>query len=77
MADLGGPLPAGKYPLLERLTSNGIRGLYDLACEDYGFEPTRETYLSHCDLCTDIRQHLIRLDEAAFPELTPKGFYAG
>ncbi len=77
MADLGGPLPAGKYPLLERLTSNGIKGLYGLACEDYGFEPTRETYLSHCDLCTDIRQHLIRLDEAAFPELTPKGFYAG
>ncbi len=77
MEDLGGPLPAGKYPLLERLISNGIRGLYHLACEVYGFEPTRETYLNHCDLCTDIRQHLIRLDEAAFPELAPKGFYAG
>ncbi len=77
MQDLGGPLPAGKYPLLERLVTTGIRGLHDLAHQDFDFRPTREAYLNHCDLCTDIRQHLIQLEEAAFPELGPEGFYAG
>ncbi len=76
MEDLGGPLPAGQYPLLERLAATGIRGLHDLARQDYGFVPTRETYLSHCDLCTDIRHHLIRRGDAVFPELAPEGFYA-
>ncbi|MDJ0804904.1 MAG: hypothetical protein QNI97_18660 [Desulfobacterales bacterium] len=77
MEDLDAPLPAGKYPLLERLATNGINGLFALAQENYGFEPSRSTYLNHCDLCTDIRQHLIQLDGAAFPELAPEGFYAG
>ncbi len=75
MEDLGASLPAGKYPLLERLTSNGIGGLYNLACEVYGFEPTRETYLNHCDLCTDIRSYLVRRSDAALGELAPRGFY--
>ncbi len=77
MEDLGAPLPAGHYPLLERLASSGIKGLFALAQKSYGFEPPRSAYLNHCDLCTDIRHHLIQLDEAAFSELAPEGFYAG
>jgi hypothetical protein len=76
MEDLGGLLPSGKYPLLERLVSNGVRGLYDLACQDFGYRPQREDYLNHCDLCTDIRHHLARSGKGAFEELAPTGFYA-
>ena len=75
--DLGGALPAGNYPLLERLATGGINGLFALAQKSYGFEPSRSAYLNHCDRCTDIRRHLIQLDEDAFPELAPEGFYAG
>ncbi len=77
MEDLDGSLPAAKYPLLERLMSTGIRGFFELAGQDFGYRPQRESYLNHCDLCTDIRQHLIRLDDAVFPELAPAGFYSG
>jgi hypothetical protein len=75
MEDLGTPLPAGKYPLLARLAANGIEGLYDLAREDYGFEPTRAAYLTHCDLCTDIRRFLVKQRQDEFAELAPQGFY--
>lgn len=75
MEDLGGPLPAGQYPLLEQLVTTGIRGLYELARQDYGFVPSRETYLNHCDLCTDIRRYLSGLAGQGLPELSPKGFY--
>ena len=77
MEDLGNALPSGKYPLLERLASTGIRGLYELARQDFDFVPVRDSYLNHCDLCTDIRRYLIQLDAGAFPELAPEGFYAG
>ncbi len=76
MDDLGNPLPAGKYPLLDRLTETGIRGLYDLACKAYGYRPSRRTYLNHCDLCTDIRQLLVQRGAQTFPELAPSGFYS-
>ena len=75
MEDLGGPLPAGRYPLLERLADAGIKGLFDLARETYGFAPTRETFLNHCDLCTDIRRYLVQREGVVFPELAPRGFY--
>jgi hypothetical protein len=75
MEDLGRPLPAGKYRLLDRLAATGIRGLYDLACENHGYVPRRSTYLNHCDLCTDIRRHLIGLTRTHFAELAPSGFY--
>jgi hypothetical protein len=76
MEDLGRPLPAGKYPLLDVLTSSGIRGLYTMAREDYGYRPLRESYLNHCDLCTEIRRSLIQLAKGQFSELAPEGFYA-
>lgn len=76
MEDLGRPLPAGKYPLLDRLAATGINGLHDLASQAYGFTPQRDGFLNHCDLCTDIRAYLSRLEGSHFPELAPEGFYA-
>jgi hypothetical protein len=76
MDDLGRPLPAGKYPLLDRLAETGIRGLFDLASDTHGFRPGRRAYLNHCDLCTEIRHFLMQMDAQAFPELAPPGFYS-
>ena len=76
MEDLGRTLSSGKYPLLDRLTKTGIRGLYDLARHSCGYRPIRGTYLNHCDLCTEIRTFLLSTEERSFPELSPKGFYA-
>jgi hypothetical protein len=75
--DLGRPLPAGKYPLLDRLAARGIRGLYDLARQDHGFAPRRDAYLNHCDLCNDIRGFLLPHKTGLFRELAPEGFYRG
>ena len=75
LADLGRPLPAGKYLLLDCLAATGIRGLYDLAHNNYDYLPQRSAYLNHCDLCTDIRRHLSEVAQGLFPELAPAGFY--
>ena len=74
MEDVGSPLPAGKYPLLDRLAATGIRGLYELSSTDYGFTARRRGYLNHCDLCTDIRHFLQQTDGPGFAELAPRGF---
>lgn len=76
MDDLGGPLPSGKYPLLERLTATGIRGLFKLAERSYGYRPQSNAYLNHCDLCTEIRLFLNRRQGQWFNELNPGGFYS-
>jgi hypothetical protein len=76
MEDLGGPLPAGAYPLLDRLTSSGIQGLFELAHREYGYRPQHDAFINHCDLCTDIRHFLWQHQADRFPELAPNGFYA-
>ncbi|MGD9212750.1 MAG: radical SAM protein, partial [Desulfobacteraceae bacterium] len=69
MEDLGHPLPSGKYSLLDRLAADGIRGLYELAGQSYGYTPFKSTFLNHCDLCTDIRNFLIQIKTKQFYEL--------
>ena len=76
MEDLGKPLPAGAYPLLDCLVTSGIQGLLELAKEDYGYRPQNNAFLNHCDLCTHIRHYLWQQHGDRFPELAPKGFYA-
>jgi hypothetical protein len=76
MEDLGRPLPAGKYPLLDVLAASGLRGLCALAHEEYGYRPLREAYLNPCDVCTEIRRFLIHQAKGRFSELAPDGFYA-
>lgn len=72
--DLGGSLPKGRYRLIERLYSKGIRGLYDLAVTDHGYVPSR-SFLNKCDLCLDIRRHLIETSPGRYVELHPATFY--
>ncbi len=76
MDDLGRPLISGKYPLIDQLAATGIRGLFALAVRTYGYTPQKSTFLNHCDLCTDIRSYLIRLNDPQFSDLAPDGFYA-
>jgi hypothetical protein len=75
MENLGRPLSAGKYPLLDVLTDTGIRGLYDFACQSFGYTSSGTTFLNHCDLCTHIRTFLIQQKKEKFLELAPGGFY--
>jgi hypothetical protein len=74
-SDLGRALAEAKYPLLTRLCSKGIRGLYEMAVAEFGFTPSREGYINKCDLCTEIRFFLFRKNKVDFQELRPKEFY--
>ena len=76
MEDLGRPLAPGKYPVIDRLSATGIRGLWEWARDSFGFAPVKETYLNHCDLCTEIRGFLLENAPGRFPELAPAGFYS-
>jgi hypothetical protein len=74
--DLGRSLPEEKYPLLTRLDSKGIRGLYEMAKAECGFIPSREGYINKCDLCTEIRQILFKKEFDGSRELSPREFYS-
>jgi hypothetical protein len=73
--DLGTPLSEERYPILVELYSNGIRGLVQTARDKFGFSPQRSDYINKCDLCTEIRKHLIKNDYDRSNELKPKEFY--
>jgi len=73
--DLGQPLDPERYPLLTRLHAEGVGGLFAWARDHHGFEPRRRGYLSKCDLCDDIRHHLVGPAGVESPELQPRGFY--
>ena len=77
MEVLGSPLPPERYPLMTALADSGIRGLYSLAREVAGFEPSQPEYLNKCDLCTDIRSFLVGGGLNDSEELRPEAFYFG
>lgn len=62
-----------EHPILARLIAEDMGGLLDFARE-FGYEERDKGYISRCDLCLDIRKHL--LSAADFDELAPQGFYA-
>ena len=73
---LGYSLPEEEYPLLSRLYKQGIQGLYEFAGQELGFVPSEDGYMNKCDLCTDIRFHLVQNgSEMQFKELAPRQFY--
>jgi len=52
----------GRYPILGFLIN-----------QDFGYQESKEGYVSKCHLCVDIRKHL--LTKQKFEELKPKEFY--
>lgn len=60
-------------PVIEILCTSGVQGLYEMAVRNYDYL-AKKSYAGKCDLCVDIRRHLV-LNEAPFEELTPKEFY--
>jgi hypothetical protein len=75
--DLGAPLPQKRYPILTDLFHHGIRGLFEFATEHFGFSPRRTRYINKCDLCTEIRTHLVNNGYRSSNALQPKEFYLG
>ncbi len=73
--DLGAPLPEGRYPVIERLYAEGVKGLMEWASAEHGFTPDPEGYTSACHLCHAIRDHLARHRSLDIPDLQPREFY--
>ncbi len=61
------------HPILAHLIAEDAEGLLDFA-RDFDYETRDDGYVSKCDLCLDIRKHLLTAGD--FTELAPKGFYA-
>jgi hypothetical protein len=74
--DLGKSFSKEKYPVLTTLAELGIRGLYDMAINDYGYQPKSDFFLNKCDLCTQIRKFLVSTTSDSFKDLAPFDFYS-
>jgi hypothetical protein len=59
-------------PVLKFLIAEDMKGLFHFA-RDFDYQESQAGYLSRCDLCLDIRQHLVSRGE--FKELEPQEFY--
>lgn len=64
----------GKYRIFYSLESAGIKGLYELAVKEYGYEPKSE-YAGKCGLCHDIRSYLVLELGVDLPDIKPDGHY--
>ena len=73
--DLGIPLSRQRYPILLNLFNNGIQGLFEFAADNFDFSPQRDNYINKCDLCTEIRTHLVINGYDKSNELKPREFY--
>lgn len=63
-----------RYRLFNSVESVGIKGLFELAEKEYGYMPKNE-YAGKCDLCYDIRNHLVLELGLDLPDLKPEGHY--
>ncbi len=62
-----------KKPLLHILMQD-IKLLYQIAVNEYGYQPLSQGYISKCHLCLDIRKFLVSKN-VNFQELSPKEYY--
>jgi len=72
--DLGKKLPESDYPFLCALHEKGIAALLESAGV-YGFKPTKESYVSKCELCIEARAFLVNRAALKTKDLNPKQFY--
>ena len=63
------------HPVLAFLIAKDIEGLFHFA-QDHGYRERPAGYGSKCDLCLDIRSHLVARENLDLEELMPKQFYA-
>lgn len=73
--DLGKTLDSDKYPLLTLLFNQGVKGLFRMAMEEYGFEPRKALYFNKCELCFEIRKYLVCSANLKSAELCPHEHY--
>ncbi|MHC4445167.1 MAG: radical SAM protein [Planctomycetota bacterium] len=59
-------------PIFHKLCTEGPYDLMQWAADKYNYQP-QPNYISKCDLCINVRQHLHQTNN--FPELKPNGFY--
>ncbi|OGV40366.1 MAG: hypothetical protein A2X48_23700 [Lentisphaerae bacterium GWF2_49_21] len=75
LEDLGKPLGIVDYLMLNILYEKGIGAFLEFASLNYGFRAERE-YLSKCELCFEIRRHLVLNRKIVSKELQPGEFYS-
>jgi len=73
--DLGTPLNPEEYPIISRLFSGGIGDFVSYTAEAYGFNTSKPTYASKCELCYEIRRFLVVDQALDSEELQPRGHY--
>ncbi len=74
LKDLAQGVDPKKYRILDTLDSVGIKGLLNMAIEQYHYKPKLE-YAGKCDLCFDIRRFLVMDLGLDAPDLQPTGHY--
>lgn len=72
--DIGQDLKENEYPILNIIYKEGIKGLFHFALDNFGFQPEK-TYISKCELCCEIRKHLVNQCELRSKELQPIEHY--
>ena len=73
--DLGRALPVERYPVLNKLFHEGVRGIFKMAKEEFDYTPAQNHYINKCDLCTEIRTRFAQKNFGGPAELNPKEFY--
>lgn len=61
-----------EHPVMRFLIVEDVQGLFHFA-KDFGYQESREGYVSKCDLCLDVRKYLVSKED--FEELNPRAFY--
>ena len=74
LEDLGQALDPASYPVLSRLMEQGLGGLLQYA-QELGFAPEKNGYVSKCELCFEMRKHLVLHHAQEHPDVTPEWFY--